>query len=267
MTIAQDTASLPAGESHARKVTFTTADAAVASTDFIVQQTRIEGYNAVQFLNQTFTVGFWVRSSKTGNHSLAINNGTSSYCADYQITVANTWQYKTITVVGGSPALASTTSAFGLVLSWCNLLGSNFRGTVDTWTAGTKYGTVNQVNDADTINATFHLAGVTINPGSVAAIPVIDYGKELIKCQRYYEAGFFEMLGYIGGANNFGGRVEFRTEKKSNPTIAQSNTGVVNCAAGTNNSTITTYGFTSYRVGTGAGAVQFNENWTAAARL
>lgn len=187
MTIAQDTASVPSTGMYARKVTFTTADAAIAAGDYITQSTRIEGYDAVDLLNNDFTIGFWVRSAVTGTHCVCFYNGTSTYVAEYSISVANTWEYKTVTVLGGTTALASTSNAQGLIIRFSNACGSTFQTTAGSWQAGNFFGTSNQVNDAATINNTFYLSGVTLNQGLIALSDYSSYERDLAHCQRYYQ--------------------------------------------------------------------------------
>lgn len=186
-TIAQDSASVPTGSNYARKVTFTTADAAVAAGDFIGQETRIEGYDAHALLNNSFTLGFWVRSSVTGIHCVSFYNGTSSYIKEYTIDTANTWEYKSVTVISGTPVLASQTNAAGLNIRFGNMCGTTFQTTAGTWQTGDYRGTSSQVNDAATISNTFHLADVSLQLGTVVASKNYNHDEALSKCLRYYQ--------------------------------------------------------------------------------
>lgn len=219
MTISQDTASLPTGETYTRKVVFTTPDAAIAAGDFCVQKTRIEGYECIDLINSTFTVGFWVRSAVTGIHDVSFYNGTSSYISEYTINVANTWEYKTVTVIGGTPALASSTNAYGLEIRFANSVGSTFQTTAGAWQAGNYYGTASQVNDTATISNTFYLANVTLNLGTVPVVNQYNYGFELIRCKRYYNKFNIWLNSYAAAGTAFGGSYPWPVIMAAAPTV------------------------------------------------
>lgn len=170
----------------ARRVTVTTADTSIAAGDRVIHQAKIEGYDAVKYLNNTFTIGFWVKSSVTGTHCLAIYNNTSSYVAEYTIDAANTLEYKTVTVTGGTPLLASTTNTYGFIIRWTNLAGSTYQTTAGAWNTGNFNATSNQVNDCATIGNIFELEGVTLNLGTAVANIEPSYEQLLARCQRYY---------------------------------------------------------------------------------
>lgn len=87
----------------------TTASAyTVGSTDVIGIGQYIEGYNIADLgwgtaNAKTVTLSFWVRSSLTGTFGGSLHEGgaaTAFYPYTYTISAANTWEYKTVTVVG-----------------------------------------------------------------------------------------------------------------------------------------------------------------------
>ncbi|UOF80628.1 tail fiber protein [Caudoviricetes sp.] len=172
-----------------RTMTVTTADASVAAGDLVNTQHRIEGYNAVKYLSKGFTVGFRVKSAVTGIHCIQVYNGTASYVLEYTINVANTWEYKTLTFPA-TPALASTTNAYGFFISFTNMCGSTYQTTAGSWNAGAFGGTANQVNDMATIGNVFAIEDVTLNPGASVAVKTTTFEQDLLRCQRYYESSF-----------------------------------------------------------------------------
>lgn len=225
-----------------RTVTVTTADAAIAATDGVLQVTRIEGYNAVKYVGNTFTIGFKVRSSVAGIHCLCIYNGTSTYVAEYTINAANTLEYKTITIVGGTPVIANAANLWGMQISWVNMGGTAIQTTANSWNAGSFCNTVNQVNDMATIGNVFALEDVTLNLGTVAAVDDINIEDELRRCQRQYETGI-AFIGVGDGSNIAVHPVSarFQVPKRAAPTIINSSSAALTPAA------------TAYSINGGAG--------------
>ena len=89
------------------KYNVTTADASITASQFGMVRQMIEGYNIIDLgfgtaSAQSVTISFWVKSSLTGSHGAALNNGNEdrSYPFAYTISVANTWEYKTVTIPG-----------------------------------------------------------------------------------------------------------------------------------------------------------------------
>ena len=172
------------------RATVTTADISIAAGDFgqIIQ--RIEGFNARDLIGRTFTVSFWVRSSKTGIHCVAFKNSgvDRSYIAEYTINAANTWEFKTITVSGGliTAGTWNWTNGVGLDLRWTLAAGTTFQTTAGAWQTGDFLATANQVNVLDAIDNIFAITGVQLEVGSVATpFEHRPYGAELALCRRY----------------------------------------------------------------------------------
>jgi hypothetical protein len=171
----------------------TTAHATVAIGDLAYIVQKIEGYNITDLIGQTFTLSFWARSSKTGVHCVAFKNDpvTHSYIAEYTISAANTWEYKTITVANGLPSTISwnTTTGIGLYAQWALMAGVTYQSTAGAWTAGNYLSTGSQVNLGDTAGNTFILTAVQLFPG--ASAPTFENRSittETQLCQRYYQA-------------------------------------------------------------------------------
>ncbi len=79
----------------------------ITSTDRFQIQQPIEGLNISDLgwgtaSAATVTLSFWVRSSLTGTFGGAVFNsdGSRSYPYSYAISVANTWEQKTVTIAG-----------------------------------------------------------------------------------------------------------------------------------------------------------------------
>lgn len=178
----------PSGFTYSLRHTITTADTSIASGDIATIEQKIEGYTASELIGNTFTVSFWVRSSKTGTHTVCISNA-GYYIKEYTINVANTWEYKSFTVVGGLPNAYAwgTTNNIGCILTFSLAAGSGYHGSPNAWTSSFGISTANQVNCLDTVGNIFAITGVQVEkaPGATS-FGFRTYELEALLCQRYY---------------------------------------------------------------------------------
>lgn len=190
-TVSQSTDTPSSIFNYSLKIDVTTAEAAVAAGELNSILQPVEGFNARHLIGQTFTLSFWVKSPKTGIHCVAFLNGGSnrSYVEEYTITAANTWEYKSITVAGGliTAGTWDWTTGLGLSVQWTLLAGTDFHTTKGAWQTGNFRATANQQNLADNTANDFFLAGVQLEPGTVATpFERRSIGQELALCQRYF---------------------------------------------------------------------------------
>lgn len=218
------------------RVAVTTADAAIAAGDQVIIQQRIEGYNVRDLIGRTFTISFWVRSSKTGIHCVCLRNSgfDRSYVAEYTVNSANTWEFKSVTVSGGL-IIAGTwnwTNGIGFGLAWSLATGSTYQTTAGAWQTNNFLGTANQVNCLDTIGNIFSITGVQLEFGSVAT-PFEHrlYGMELTLCQRYYEAipGNPDLMGYVTSASTCTALLPNTVPKRMAPVPSLLTNGPLEC--------------------------------------
>jgi hypothetical protein len=172
------------------RVAVTTADASIAAGESFTMIQFVEGYNARDLIGRTFTISFWVRSSKTGIHCVRLlNNGADrSYIAEYTINAVNTWEYKSITVSGGLITAGgwNWTNGRGFAVEFVLAAGSSLHTTANAWQTGSFASTSSQVNCLDTIGNIFAITGVQLEPGGVATpYEHRTYGTELQLAQRY----------------------------------------------------------------------------------
>lgn len=182
----------PSGFKNSLRVTVTTADTSLAADEFVGINQVIEGYNIADLVGKTFTISFWVKSSKTGVHCMFLRNinHTMSYVAELTINVANTWEFKTFTVVGGIPSNGTWnfTNLAGLNIYWVMSSGGSITSTKNTWLSGAFICTPSQVNCMDTIGNIFAITGVQLEAGEIATpFEYRLYGHEMILCQRYFQ--------------------------------------------------------------------------------
>ena len=208
----QRSTTAPTGFTNSLSTTASTADASVAAGDFYAIQQRIEGFNAADLAfgsagASTVTISFWVRSSLTGTYCVAITNGANarSYVAEYSISAADTWEKKSVTIAGDTSGTWPTdNTAWGRVRFGLGG-GASSQTTAGSWAAGNFFLTSNQTNWIGTLDATFYITGVQLEAGSVATpFERIDYGRQLIQCQRYYYKTKATATNYVFGLGQVG---------------------------------------------------------------
>ena len=205
----------------------------VAANDVIGIRQHIEGFNAADLMwgtsnAQTVTLSFWVRSSLTGTFGALISDSsgdTAAYPATYTISSANTWEQKSVTIVGPTIGTWNTTNGRGIGVMFLLGLGSNQTGTPNAWTASAIYGPTGSTSVVGTNGATFYVTGVQLEKGSTAtSFDVLDYGRELMLCQRYLPAfirgpaNAYVGTGWIYNSTNAAIYVPFLVAARTNPT-------------------------------------------------
>ncbi len=182
----------PAGYTNYLGITSLSAYS-VTSTDVFEVRQNIEGYNVADLAfgsasAQTVTVSFWVRSSLTGTFGGTLQNSAYNRCYPFTYTIssANTWEQKTVTVVGDTSGTWLTTNGNGLRVVFGLGVGSTYSGTAGSW-AGTEYHSATGATSVvGTNGATFYITGVQLEKGSTAtSFDYRPYGTELALCQRY----------------------------------------------------------------------------------
>lgn len=234
----------PAGFANSIGLTVATAAPMSGSTGYAANIWQsIEGLNIYDAYSSNVTLSFWVNSSITGTYSVTFSNvsinsatdGSRIYVANYTINVANTWEYKTITVNlanGTSGGTWVSNNNTGLCVIWNLGAESNRKsnGALNTWlTLAGSYPiqSSSQTNWISNSGATFYLAGTQLEVGNVST----PYERRLISqelamCQRYFEAGTVPVQGF--GQNSTGGLqgssapffMTFRVSKRATPTAS-----------------------------------------------
>jgi len=209
---AQQDSSAPAGFINSLKVTATTADSTLTGTQQLSVAQRIEGTNIADFgfgtaSAKTVTLSFWVRSSLTGTFggSLRNNGGSRSYAFTYSISSADTWEQKYVTIAGDTSGTWLTDTGRGLEVNFGLGVGPDRTGTAGSW-ANANYATATgAVSVIGTLDATWQITGVQLEAGSVATpFERIDYGRQLIQCQRYYYKTKATATNYVFGLGQVG---------------------------------------------------------------
>ena len=140
-------------------------------------------------------VSFYAKSSMTGNHSLCLQNYASaarkSYNTSYTINSANTWEYKVVIIPGDTvtaPGAGRTRNGQGLQLRFSQGGGTQYTtSTTNTWQTADVFFTSGCVTPALTNGATWQIAGVQAEVGSInTPFERCQQHDVLRTCQRYY---------------------------------------------------------------------------------
>jgi len=218
----------PVGFSFYQGATSLSAYSVPSNESFSIAQ-YIEGFNTADLQwgtanASTVTLSFWVRSSLTGTFSGALANSAvnRSYPFSYTISVANTWEYKTITIAGDtSGTWIGATNGVGIRI-WINLgAGTTLSTTANAWAAGDYRATTGSVSVVGTNGATFYITGVQLEKGSTAtSFDYRDIGTELFLCQRYYQRNFNPTYAGIGTASSAVVIPRFSVVMRAAPTVS-----------------------------------------------
>ena len=243
-TVQRNAASVtpPVGFTNYLGVTSSSAYSVGASEFFFIQQV-IEGFNIADFgwgsaNAATVTLSFWVRSSLTGTFGGTISNGATNrvYPFTFTISSANTWEQKTVTVVGDTTGTWSTDNTGGVVVNFNMGAGASVSGTAGAWSGSTLRAPTGATSVVATNGATFYITGVQLERGSTAtSFDFRSIGTELALCQRYFSMSYPQgtapgtatTSGLVGAAAQFAGgaggslaSISYPVQMRSTPTIS-----------------------------------------------
>lgn len=231
----QQVTDAPTTFTNSLKVTVSTGNASFTNSAAIYQV--IEGFNCSDFNFGTasarpVTISFWVKSTITGSFGGVLRNGDFAqvYPFAYTISAANTWEYKTVTVPGSTTGTWSKDNTGGLWLFFGLGAVAGRKAAANAWAASSARQPTGTVDLIATTGATWQVAGVQLEVGSVATeFERRSYGTELALCQRYFETCNGEPLnstssGFTVASGNATSTIylgwRFQTIKRATPTLA-----------------------------------------------
>jgi len=258
-TMSQST-DVPTGQGFANslKLDCTTANGSLSADSLLYLTQKLEGQN-LQYIKkgtssaESLTVSFWVKSNKTGTYIVELNDldNTRTIHNSYTISVADTWEKKTLTFAGDTSGALGNDNGDSLRLIWWLAAGSNYNsGTLNTaWESTTNANrAVGNVNLADSTSNELYVTGVQLEAGSVATdFEVVPYGQNLERCQRYcIKSGTGSTHNSVGGLGLAFSTTQVDTNfylylpMRSIPSLTQSgNFQVSDASAGTATTSIT----------------------------
>ena len=195
--LSQDS-SAPVGFANSLEIGISTVEDALAANETFVLETRLESQDLQQVQKgtgtaKTMSLTFYVKSSVTGNYALQAldsDNGRSVAFL-YAISVADTWEKKSILIPADTTGAFADDNGIGLSLVWFLAAGTNFTsGTLQSAWAGTTNANLaagHNVNIMANTDNNWFLTGVQLEIGSTATpFEHRSFGEELAMCKRYY---------------------------------------------------------------------------------
>ena len=230
LTFSQDSTS-PDGFSKSLKVNVDTADSSIGSSQFAYLAQRIEGFNIDTFAfgsssAKTIVLSFYVRCSVTGKFGGAITNGGNdnrSFAFTYDVNSANTWERKSVTIVGDTTGTWNIDNSQEMAVFWSLGAGSGYKKAEGSWdaTASVQSASEAGVELIGNASATWFLTGVQLEVGQNAT----EFEHEPItvtenKCFRYFEQ--FQGTNTHGGlytTDVYIGHLFYKVRKRTQPTL------------------------------------------------
>jgi hypothetical protein len=240
-TMSQDT-DVPTGQGFAKstKLDCTTANASLGASAELIFFQKIEGQN-LQYLKkgtanaESTTLSFWVKSNKTGTYTAEINDNDNNRTISqtYTISLADTWEKKTLTYAGDTTGTLDNDNAVSFWMFFWLGAGTDYTsGTLNTsWNANTTANRVSssQVNLADDTANEWYITGVQLEAGTTASdFEFLPFDVNLQRCLRYYYTyvnGTAQSIGIGVGYNNdlVYVHINFQVEMRALPSIITSN--------------------------------------------
>jgi hypothetical protein len=295
----------PAGFTYYLGMTSSSAYAVLSGDNFKVLQ-PIEGYNIADLGwgaagASTVTLSFWVRSSLTGTFGRSFTNSSynRSYPFTYTISVANTWEYKSVTIAGDTSGTWLTTNGIGVNVIFSMGMGTTQSGPANAWAGANYQSATGATSVVGTNGATFYITGVQLEKGSTAtSFDYRPYGTELALCQRYYSTSIQSgstittfpafstgspaatFFANVNSANDLFGTLQLPVAMRSAPTFniysaTNRTSGSVRDATTGTDVAVTNYSFSAdnnkgigYMSGlSGTVSRPYNFQWTSSAEL
>jgi len=185
------------GFANALKLDCTTADTSIASNEFGVLSTRLEGQDLQQLKKGTseaeaVTVSFYVKGNANATYALELYDAVGGRHASQLFNVTTSWNRIVLTFNGDTTDSFADSNALALEVNIWFHAGSNFTsGTIsaDFASADNTRRASGISSFFDSTDRTFFLTGLQMELGSVATpFEHRSFGEELALCKRYCNA-------------------------------------------------------------------------------
>ena len=194
------------------------------------------------------TISFWVKASQAGEWSIALCNNQQNHqnvspkanrtwIDSYNVYVANTWEYKSVTIPGDTDgSWVRTGNLGGMSLIFDLGSGTDYNSTTQSWITSHDWKKSGTARIGNVANATWQITGVQLEEGTVATpYDYRNYAEELTLCERYYERywqnnnsngpgggggdGYNTISGGAHNGSNGYYTWAFRTQKRARPSV------------------------------------------------
>ena len=214
---------------NSSKLTVTTADTSIGTSDYYEFIQYIEGWNFLPTEYggsgaRTCTLSFYVKCNATGVFTGAVGNQNNNrgFAFTYGISQSNTWERKTITIPGDTTGSWERSDGVGLKVIFSLGIGSQFAtSNVSTWETRETMGAVaGNYNLMVSTSNYIYFTGIQFEVGEQAT-PFEHRGRqeELTRCQRYYAKGRTELC-FNGVSGRYGWRTLGQYNMRATPTVS-----------------------------------------------
>ena len=233
----------PTGFSNSLKMECTTADTSIGASDYLMLQTRLEGFDVQQLKKGTssaekVTVSFYVKGNASATYTCELQDDENGRTNGQLFSVTTDWTRVVLTFDGDTTGTIPNDNTIGLRLNMWFHVGSTYDG--GTFTSNQWTGTANErvgsiTSFFDSTDRTFFITGVQMEVGSQATpFEHRSFGEEQQLCRRYYEKTdiiqYHVITRYAGDA---GGRLaNWQTKQIMRADPAVSATGSWSSAGG-----------------------------------
>ena len=227
----------PTGFSNSLKMDCTTADTSIGASDYLMLQTRLEGFDVQQLKKGTssaekVTVSFYVKGNASATYTCELQDDENGRTNGQLFSVTTDWTRVVLTFDGDTTGTIPNDNTIGLRLNMWFHVGSTYDG--GTFTSNQWTGTANQrvgsiTSFFDSTDRTFFLTGVQLEVGEQATpFEHRSFGEELALCQRYYQQSDADTGSGLSGNSFHGhtintseciGQAPFVTTMRATPTI------------------------------------------------
>jgi len=174
---------------NALLISCSAVDAAVAAGEFVILETKIEGYDWRQIAHKPMNLSFWVNTRQSGIYAVALRNSgiNRSFVQNYTISAIATWTKVSIPIPEAPTAGTwDYSTGAGLRVAFVLEAGATYQGGAGNWTAANLLATASQVNFLGSAGNTFAITGVQLEEGQFATpLEICPYKQELEMCKRY----------------------------------------------------------------------------------
>lgn len=146
-------------------------------------------------------VTFWARSDRVGTHSGALSNlSNRSYPFTFNISVAGTWELKSIVIPGDTAGTWAKDSVLAAALRFNLGSGSSYLAPSGAWAATNSLGAQGSISIVSTLNSYLYITGVDLREDAgLRPFEFANYETELSRCQAYYSEVWDGMAQVING--------------------------------------------------------------------